>query len=218
MSTEEYPYPLFNEDGKVICQICGKPFMVISPRHLSGKHNIKYGEYKLRFPDAPFSNAEFAARSKFGKEKGIFNDDEVQVEELGDIQKEFDGLEDPEIHDEMEIDISKLTETVRKYKDPMQEKKSRILDHLRTFFSNIQQDFMIQLIDGGGKLHEEYITDFADPILKVNIEFPDTFWHNQGNVDLMRDEKMKMYGWKIIKISGAAPSLSKMTEIISQGL
>ena len=52
MSTEEYSYPLFDENGKVNCQICGKPFMVISPRHLSGKHKIQYGEYKLRFPDS----------------------------------------------------------------------------------------------------------------------------------------------------------------------
>lgn len=219
MSTEEYSYPLFDEDGKVICQVCGKSFMVISPRHLSSKHNIKFGEYKLRFPDAPFSNSEFATRSKFGKVKGVFDDDDVKVEELDDISEEFEGMLDPEIHGEMEIDIGKLTETIRKYKDPMQEKKSRVLDHLRTFFSNIQQDYVVQLIDNGGQLNEEYITDFADPILKVNIEFPDTFWHNQGrHIDLMRDEKMKMYGWKIIRIPGQVPNAEKMTEIISHGL
>jgi hypothetical protein len=217
MSTEEYPYPLSDEDGKVICQICGKSFMVISPKHLSGKHDIKYGEYKLRFPDAPLSSAEFTAKSKYGKVKGIF-DEGVSIEELPDVSKEFEGLDDPEIHEEVEIDISKLTETVRRYKDPMQEKKVKILEHLRTFFSNIQQDYVIQLIDGGGRLNEEYITDFADPILKVNIEFPNTFWHNQGRVDLMRDEKMKMYGWKIIYIPGQSPSREKMTEIISRGL
>jgi uncharacterized Zn finger protein (UPF0148 family) len=217
MSTEEYSYPLFDENGKVNCQICGKPFMVISPRHLSGKHKIQYGEYKLRFPDAPLSSAEFTAKSKYGKVKGIFDED-VEIEEIQYIEKEFEGIGDPDIHDEVEIDIGKLTETIRRYKDPMQEKKGKILDHLKTFFSNIQQDYVVQLIDGGGRLNEEYITDFADPILKVNIEFPGTFWHNQGVIDLMRDEKMKMYGWKIIHIHGQAPSLQKITEIISHGL
>jgi len=216
MSTEEYPYPLINEDGKIICQLCGKPFMVISPKHLSGKHKIQYGEYKLRFPEAPLSSSEFGARSKYGKVKGVFDD--VEIEELSDLEKEFEGLDDPDVHDVMEIDIGKLTETIRKYKDPMQEKKQRILDHLKTFFSNIQQDHMVQLIDGGGKLNEEYITDFADPVLKIDIEFPDTFWHNQGRIDLMRDEKMKMYGWKVIKIPGQVPSFEKITEIISHGL
>ena len=96
MSTEEYPYPLFDENEKVICQLCGKPFMVISPRHLSGKHEIKYSEYKLRFPDAPLSSAEFTAKSKYGKMKGVFDDD-VEVEELEDIEEEFKRFDDPAI-------------------------------------------------------------------------------------------------------------------------
>jgi very-short-patch-repair endonuclease len=217
MPTEEYPYPLFNEEGKVICQICGKPFMVISPKHLSGKHNIKYGEYKLRFENAPLSSAEFTARSKYGKVKGVF-DEEVDIEEMDEIDEAFDGIDDPDIHEEMEIDITRLTETIRQFKDPMQEKKVKILQHLRTFFSNVEQDYMVKLIDGGGRLNEEYITDFADPVLKVNIEFPDTFWHNQGHIDLMRDEKMKSYGWRIIKVKGMNPTPKKITEIISQGL
>lgn len=216
MSTEEYPYPLFDENEKVICQLCGKPFMVISPRHLSGKHEIKYGEYKLRFPDAPLSSAEFTAKSKYGKMKGVFDD--VEVEELDEIDKEFEKFEDPDVHDEVEIDISKLTETIRKYKDPMQEKKEKMLQLLRTFFSNIQQDYVIQLIDGGGQLNEEYISDFADPVLKVNVEFDDTFWHNQGHIDLMRDEKMKTYGWKVVHVKGQNPSREKITETISQSL
>lgn len=217
MSTEEYPYPLFDENEKVICQLCGKPFMVISPRHLSGKHEIKYSEYKLRFPDAPLSSAEFTAKSKYGKMKGVFDDD-VEVEELEDIEEEFKRFDDPDLHDEVEIDISKLTETIRKYQDPMQEKKERMLQLLRTFFSNIQQDYVVQLIDGGGQLNEEYITDFADPVLKVNVEFDNTFWHNQGRIDLMRDEKMKLYGWKVVHIKGQNPSREKITQTISQSL
>jgi len=216
MSTEEYNHPFFNEDGKVNCQICGKSFMVISPKHLLN-HKIKYGEYKLRFPDAPLSNSEFAATSKYGKVKGIF-DDEVKVEEIDDISKEFEGMEDPQIHEDMEIDISKLTETIRKYKDPMQEVKVKILSFLRSYFSNIQQDYSVQLIDGGGKLNDEFITDFADPVLKIDIEFPGTFWHNQGNIDLSRDNKMKMYGWKIIKIPGSKITNEKIAEVISKSL
>jgi uncharacterized Zn finger protein (UPF0148 family) len=36
----ELLYPLFDEKGKVVCQICGKSFLVISPTHLSIKHKI----------------------------------------------------------------------------------------------------------------------------------------------------------------------------------
>ena len=72
MSSEEYPHPLFSEDKKVVCQICGKPFQVISPKHLA-QHNLRYAEYKLRFPDAPLSNSEFAASSKYGKNGDSIN-------------------------------------------------------------------------------------------------------------------------------------------------
>lgn len=217
MSSEEYSYPFFDEDKKVVCQICGKSYQVISPKHLAN-HNLRYAEYKLRFPDAPLSNSEFAASSKYGKYKDIFNsDDEVIVEEeIESIEKEFEGMEDPEV--EEEVNIKKLAETTRVYKDPMQERKLKILDHLRTFFSNIQQNYMVQLIDGGGQLKHEFITDFADPVLKIDIEFPDVFWHNQGVIDLNRDLKLKTYGWKVIKIKGNNPTSVKITKTISEQL
>jgi len=216
MSSEDYPYPLFSEDGKLICQLCGKPFLVISPKHLVSNHNIRYSEYKLRFPDAPLSTSEFAASSRYGRVKNIFDDEEVIVED--EIGKEFEGMEDPEIHEELEIDIEKLSKTIRKFKDPMQERKAKIIDHLRTFFSNVQQDYMVKLIDGGGFLKSEFITDFADSVLKIDIEFPDVFWHNEGIVDLGRDRKMKDYGWKVIRVSGNSPSNEKISKCISEQL
>ena len=134
MSSEDYTYPLMDGDGKVICQLCGKSFLVISPKHL-GKHDIRYSEYKLRFPDAPLSTSEFAASSKYGRVKNIFDDEEIFVEdEMENLEDEFEGLNDPEIVLEVktEIDIDKLTETIRKFENPMEELKSKILDHLNT--------------------------------------------------------------------------------------
>lgn len=219
MSSEEYPYPLLDESGKLICQLCGKKFLVISPKHLESKHGVKYSEYRLRYPEAPLSTSEFAASSRYGRVKNIFDDEEIIVEdEINNIEKEFDGLEDPEIDQEAEIDIEKLSKTIRRYKDPMQERKSKIIDHLRTFFSNVQQDYMVQLIDGGGFLKAEFITDFADTVLKIDIEFPDVFWHNHGVVDLNRDNKMGEYGWKVIRISGNCPSNEKISKCISEQL
>jgi hypothetical protein len=216
MPGEDYPYPLLDEKGKLVCQLCGKSFLVISPKHLAN-HDIRYSEYKLRFPDAPLSTSEFAASSRYGRVKNIF-DDEVLVEDEIDIEDEFEGMEDPEIEEELEIDIEKLSNTIRTYKDPMQERKLKILDHLRTFFSNVQQDYMVQLTDGGGFLKSEFITDFADTVLKIDIEFPDVFWHNEGIIDLSRDNKMKDYGWKVIRISGNSPSTGKISECISEQL
>ena len=218
MSGEDYPYPLLDEKGKLVCQLCGKSFLVISPKHLVSKHDIRYSEYKLRFPDAPLSTSEFAASSRYGRVKNIFDDEVIVEDEISDIEDEFEGMEDPEIEEELEIDIKKLSDTIRTYKDPMQERKLKILDHLRTFFSNVQQDYMVRLIDAGGFLKSEFITDFADTVLKINIEFPDVFWHNQGIIDLSRDNKMKDYGWKVIRISGNSPSTEKISKCISEQL
>lgn len=220
MPSEGYNFEFFDKKTeKVICQICGKQYQVISPKHLQ-KHNLKYSEYKLRFPDAPLASSEFGTTSKYGKYKDVFSndDDEVIIEEIEEIEKEFSGMKDPEINSEDEIDIDKLTKTIREFKDPMQERKMLVLDHLKSFFSNVQQNYVIQLTDGGGKLHHEFITDFADPILKINIEFPDVFWHNSGVIDLNRDNKLKTYGWKIIKIYGNNPTHSTIAKTISEDL
>jgi len=37
----ELQYPEFDDKGKVICQVCGKSYQVISPRHLN-LHKIQY--------------------------------------------------------------------------------------------------------------------------------------------------------------------------------
>ena len=102
MSSEDYPYPLLDEKGKLVCQLCGKSFLVISPKHLAN-HDIRYSEYKLRFPDAPLSTSEFAASSRYGRVKNIFDDEIIVEDEIYDIDSEFEGIEDPEKQTEVTI-------------------------------------------------------------------------------------------------------------------
>lgn len=193
----EYNFSYFEEEsGKVNCQICGKPYLVISPRHLQS-HNIKYSEYKLRFPDAPLSCEEFGTVSKYGKEKGMFSESEEVV-----IDEKY-LVDEPEI-EEINIDTVILPSGTAK----VDKLKGRVYDHLRTFFSNVKVNYMIRekLIDG--RTLFEFITDFADPVLKIDLEFPDTFWHNKEQyIDLTRDQKLESRGWKIIKIKGNNPNL-----------
>lgn len=203
----EYNFPYFEEEtGKVNCQICGKPFLVISPRHLSG-HNIKYSEYKLRFPDAPLSCEEFGVVSKYGKEKDMFSEDEEVV-----IEETF--LDEPEVE---EIVIDNVLVNVNSKADEIDRIKGRVFDHLRTFFSNIKSNYMIRekLIDG--TLELEFITDFADPVLKVDVEFPDTFWHNIPQYDdPSRDRKLEAKGWKIITIKGNNPKYEDIKNAVEK--
>lgn len=198
----EYPHPFYNEKGKVICQICGKPFLVISPRHLD-KHNIKYEDYTRRFPKAPLSTAEFKARGKFGKTK-LFEQDEIGPEQLVDECE-------PDVE---ELDVEKLIKC-QKAVTPMEAMKAKILDHLKLYFANIKKDYLISQYGTDNRLKFEFITDFCDPILKVVIQFPDTFWHNmEAAIDLNKNIKLAKYGWKVIEIPTPSPSF----ELIDQHL
>lgn len=202
----EYPYPLFDEKGKVVCQICGKSYLVISPKHLY-THNIKYADYTKRFPEAPLSNQEFKARGKYGKNKELFrNTDNEEIKD--DII-----IEDPEI-EELD-DIEKFIEAESKATDPMRAMKIKLRDHLRLYFSNIQMDYLIRQFGSDKRLKFEFITDFCDPVLKVVIQFPDTFWHNHDLcIDLNKTMKLEKYGWKIFKIPSNNPSLSQVDKAL----
>ena len=209
----EYLYPMFNEQGKVNCQICGKPYLIISPRHL-GTHNVKFDEYKLRFPDAPISSSEFNASSKYGKEKTIFVkkemnkfEDEIKlpIEEIEEIIVD----EEPEIEDE--IDLNMLLETNREERDVMARSKNKILDYLKSYFTNIEKDYMIDQCGIDVVLKFQFITDFCDPVLKIVIQFPKAFWHNiEMAIDPNKNIKLRQYGWKIIEFKSSAPSFKEI--------
>ena len=200
----EYSHPFFDENRKVICQICGKSFLVISPRHLA-KHNIKYADYTKRFPEAPLSTQEFKARGKYGKTK-MFDDPEIGPEQLVDEKEPY--VE--------ELDIEKLVIS-HKASTPMEAMKARILDHLRLYFTNIKKDYLISQFGIDNRLKFEFITDFCDPVLKVVIQFPDTFWHNtESAVDLNKNIKLLKYGWKVIEIPTASPSFELMDRFLDE--
>jgi len=211
-----YPYPYYEEKtGKVNCQICGKPFAIISPRHLK-KHEISHAEYKLRFPDAPLANEEFAVKSLYGRNKDMFKPSEPkEVDDYTLTDESIIGEE--EIVDKEVITIKEfgVTEKNDTPLDPVASMKKRIFNHLSMYLHNIRQNYFIEEKTLGGLTKFRYISDFADPVLKINVEFPDVFWHNQDAFnDPLREEKLKSGGWRVIKIRGAAPSLKKIEMII----
>ncbi|MFW9871475.1 MAG: hypothetical protein ACFFG0_00025 [Candidatus Thorarchaeota archaeon] len=206
----EYSYPFFSEEGKVNCQICGKGYLVIAPRHLA-THGVEYSEYKLRYPDAPLSCEEFGTQSKYGKEKNIF----VQ-ETLEELDEEVEVLESPVIEEEIDL-VKSFEDEITNSGDICVTSKNKILNYLKTHFSNVRKDYMIQLFSPDKFLLFETISDFADPVLKVNIEFPKTFWHNQdAYVKPSRDVTLKRNGWKVIKINSNAPTYEQIRKAIER--
>lgn len=218
--SESLPYPKLDENEKVVCQICGKAFLVISPKHLSRIHDVTLAQYRTRYPDAPLSSEEFRSRGKFGKlhlfEKEDKRKGEPVIEDI--ITDEELSIEEPE-----ELGLEEVPKVVielpKKKQDPMSRAKDNILRFLKESFRNIEQDYVIRIFTPNGRLEYEFITDFADPILKVDFEFPRTFWHNEDRyMDLARKVKLHNNGWKVIEVNSNSPSINdliKATDLIS---
>lgn len=198
----ELPYEPFDENGKVVCQICGKSFQVISPTHLK-THKLQYADYIKRYPDAPLSSDQFVAKSKYGKNSTLFVDDAEISDDV--MEEEVVVEEEIELQDEeFEMTLKKVVDEI---KDPVQNQKMAILDHLRLHYANVEKDYRIlHKSPITKKFLYDYITDFADPVLKIIFDFPETFWHNKDvNQDPLKFRKLKNDGWQVITINGSAP-------------
>lgn len=193
-----YPHPLFDENGKIICQICGKSYLVVNPLHLK-THNITIDEYKERFPDAPMSTKEHIKRGKYGKQKDML------------IHNELEEVIVEEELDDIEIFAKSETSNL----DPMTKMKRKILEHLKYHYSNTEMDYLIRQFGKDGRLKFEFISDFCDPVLKIVFQFPGTFWHNFDLIiDLNKTVKLEQYGWKVIKIRSKNPSYDTIDKAI----
>ncbi|MCK5608391.1 hypothetical protein KAR91_41295 [Candidatus Pacearchaeota archaeon] len=204
---QELPYAEFDDEGKVVCQICGKSYQVISPRHLA-IHKLLYADYTKRYPDAPLASDQFTVKSKYGKHTGLFKEEEVVVDE------EIFVDEEPEL-EEIELEEA-LDKVVNEIRDHVQVGKMMVLDHLRLHFANIEKDYVITEISPmSKKLLFQFITDFTDPVLKIVFDFPDTFWHNiDANVDPLKKEKLNQHGWKIVTCKSKSPTTQQLNAML----
>jgi hypothetical protein len=195
---KEWNYPGFSEKGKVICQVCGKAYMILTPSHLK-THNLKYSEYKNKFPGAPITTEEFKAISKYSKPSKYTEEDHKLLGE----ERIIDDI--PVIDDEFEMP---KIETTKKFSNPIEAKKYGILTFLAEFLPSVKQDHMIVVTTVQNVAIFQTISDFADPVLKIDIEFPDTFWHNQDMIsnDPSRNGKLIENGWRVVTVRGNAPT------------
>ena len=207
---EGFNYPPFDPKGKVICQVCGKSFMILTPSHLK-THNLKYSEYSQKFPDAPITNEEFKALSKYSKPKYSEEDHEI----LGKETEVDDDV--PVIDDEFEIPKEKIK---KKFDNPMDAKKHEIYECLRDYLPDLRMDSLIEIFDIQQNLIFSTISDFSDPVMRINVEFPDTFWHNKDALyhDKSRRRKLEEQGWKVVTIKGPAPSTAVIEKAIQKNL
>ena len=195
----ENQYSEYNEQGKIICQICGKPFSIIAPSHLK-KHNVTLDEYKNKFPDVALTSKQFNTSRKY-ETSDMFTPKEPVIETPINVEK-------PDA-DPIFEDLQKQTQVKPKAEklDSMSLNRLRILKDIQKYYKHTQQNYLIQKFVNTSKLKYEFITDYADPILKVIVNFPKTFWHNNDSFpDATKNNKLMIDGWKIIEIHSTTAS------------
>lgn len=194
-------YERFDNNGKVICQVCGKPFGTISPAHLK-KHDMSMKQYIDKFPDFPLSSLPFHARKTKANNIELFSKIIKENEEIDKIREmPIEEIKDdiPEKKKESKV---KQTPKVNKIG------KDDIFYKLKKSYPNLQLNYSVRKKRNDGILLYQFITDMADPIQKIDFEFPETFWHNTEPMqDPNRDKKLKEDGWRILRFKGLKPDI-----------
>jgi hypothetical protein len=226
----------YDEKGMVICQECGKPFGIITSTHLKKSHDMSVEEYKFKYPNISIASEAFRAKQKLKYVK-LFNDtsekipvnkqeeimsnqisEEIKIEETN----EFDIDKIPVVSKEFANEVSNFIEEVKtftdgrnqvKFPDPkniIHRDKLKILNFLLFYFNDLKNSYFIEKINKNGILESRLITDICIPSRKLDIEFPNAFWHNRDVPKHNRDTTLKETGWKIIDINESNPTITNV--------
>jgi len=231
----------YDEKGMVICQECGKSFGMITSTHLKKFHDISIEEYKLKYPDISIASEAFRAKQKLKNVK-LFNDtpaeipvnkqEEINFDQISEEIKieetnEFDIDKIPVVSKEFANEVSNFIEEVKtfttgnqvKFPDPkniIHRNKLKILNFLLFYFNDLKNSYFIEKINKNGILESRLITDICIPSKKLDIEFPNTFWHNRDVPKHNRDTTLKETGWKIIDINESNPTITDVKNALKK--
>jgi len=216
--------------GKVICRECGKSIKFINSAHLK-THNMTVKEYKEKYPDADVTSQSFRVmQSNRWNKKDVFEEkiverlvEEVRIEKQDEI--ELDKI--PKVSEQDIVnasnfidDIKKVTkECLQTYPNPknlINKNKLKILNFLIKWYSDVKDSYFVEYKNPQGKIQARYVTDIAIPFLKIDLEFPDVFWHNYDIPKNARDQKLKEMGWKVITFKGNNPSVEEISDALKK--
>ena len=197
----------FDEKGDVICQLCGKAFNMIVATHLKKEHNTTMKEYKEIFPNVPVSSLSFRANKRF-KNVEIFKDEskenEFDLDKIPEVKiDEFNLDKIPTVDSKTSKEAKNFLEDVKNFSkeykvsefpDPtnsIQRHKLKILNFLISYFPDVRNSYFIEKHSLSGMMEYRLVTDICIPSIKVDLEFPKTFWHNIDLPKFNRDERLK---------------------------
>ena len=127
----------------------------------------------------------------------------------------FDEVVEPEIQDIGELRLRTRNDLRVEDEDRTTlGSKLLIFKNLKAMYPDMEINYFIEKFNLTGHLEYSYVSDFADPVRKINVEFPNTYWHNGGMLpDTSRNNKLQQDGWKVIEIASKAPSVE---EVVSE--
>ena len=174
----------------VSCKICNKKFKQITPTHLQKEHNITIQDYREKFPDAKLRVEQVRKIKSNQNIKSI-----IEFLDLEEYAPEFKNL-DPEIISLQNISDSSINNIILK------------------LLPEAKENYMINIFDINNKnVIYQFMTDIAIPSKKIILDFPNSFFHNTySHTDILRNQIIPTYGWKIITIKQKNPSLDDILE------
>lgn len=200
------PYQEYDEQGKIICQICGKSFSIISPTHLRNKHKITISEYQKRFPGLQLTSGAYRTAQKLSKTPIFKKQENGHMEEQPDVLRQL--LKEVIVSEKPPEDTNEIKYQEEKPKKPniVLENKNRVFEELKEHLENLQKDYLIRSGQHNGSSDYEFITDFTDPISRIIIDCPNTFWHNKDSyIDPLKFTKLLRDGWIIMVLESNNP-------------
>ena len=200
-------------DSTICCRLCEYQAKIITPGHLK-KHSTTMIEYRQKFPDAPLVCKDTAKKlshnakeqsEKARKEKTKLILDEIEkspkIETLPEIQIKEDNIV-------KKIDNLIISNTIDT--EGISKSKAQILIFLQRTFSSdkVVNNYFVEKFIIDRYLEYRIVTDIAIPSLKIDFEFPNSFWHNEDvrRTKDLRDVVLRRDGWKVIDIESRNPN------------
>jgi hypothetical protein len=216
-------------DEIVKCQLCEfESKYCIGPAHLTSKHGITVNEYKKKFPnskmmtDSHKANLSSKQRNRSGKvdiNEDIIESDLIDLESSPKLDTPPPKIEELNLFSKIDELKKDSIKTSKYFEDPMNlvsSDKLQILNYLVCAFPKhkIVNNHYVEKSFLNGVLEYRFITDISIPSIKLDLEFPKSFWHNYDRPKEIRDYILKNDGWTIIDIMDSAPSITSVEKHI----
>lgn len=137
--------------------------------------------------------------------------------------KKLPKLEELEVYFTKKMDEFKKPD-IHKLKDSnglIPQSKLKILNYLNEIFPDhgVENNYFIIKPSIAGRHEYKYVTDITITDLMIDIEFPNSFWHNMDSPKPIRDENLSRDGWTIINIDSRMPTIEDVREhLLSRNL